>query len=245
MPQQKTIKDQIGLLIRLQVVDGEIYILNREKQDMPGHIKSIEESLENKKTGIKQAEQSLKNVQVKLKEKEISLQQKEENIKKLQNQLYQIKTNKEYAAMLKEIEGLKADNSLIEEEMLRLMDEIEVAKKKIAEEKELFKKEEGAAQKEKDRVDVRAKEIEARSKDLSWQRNEIVPNIDKQLLAKYERVLKNKDGLAIVRIENSACGGCHMNLPPQVVSESKLKEEIVTCGSCNRILYVDDNVEIN
>lgn len=245
MPQQKSIKDQIGLLIKLQVIDGEIYILNREKQDMPGHIKSIEESLEDKKTGIKQAEQDLKGVQVRLKEKEVSVQQKEENIKKLQGQLYQIKTNKEYAAMLREIEGLKADNSLIEEEMLKLMDEIEIAKKKITEEKELFKKEEDAAKKEKDRVSVRAKELEARLTDLSGQRNEIAPNIDKQVLAKYERVLKNKDGLAIVMVENNACCGCHMNLPSQVVNEAKIKEDIIVCGNCNRILYVEDNVEIN
>ena len=180
-----------------------------------------------------------------MKDKELQLQQKEEQIKKLQTQLYQLKSNKEYSTMLTEIQGIKADNSIVEEEMIKLMDEIDVAKKKIAEEKELFKKEEIDAQKEKDASKTREKDVDIRLSDLSAQREKIVPGIEKQIIARYERVLKNRDGLAIVPVEHSACGGCHMNLPPQVVSEAKLKEDIIVCGSCNRILYVDDNVEIN
>ena len=243
--QKKTIKEQIGFLIELQVVDGDIFALNAEKREYPGKIKDIENKLEAKKAGIKQAGDDLKSSQVKLKDKEVNLQQSEEQIKKLQGQLYQIKTNREYTAMLTEIQGIKADSSLIEEEVLRLMDEIDVAKKKIAEEKESFKKEEAISQRDKDVINTRLKEIEARLSGLSLKRDEIVPNIEKQVLARYERVLENKAGLAIVQVQDGACGGCHMNLPPQVVSDAKIREEIVSCGSCNRILYIDDNVEIN
>jgi len=245
LEQPKPIKEQIGLLIQLQVIDGEIYILNSEKSAMPGHIKAIEDKLEAEKTGIKQAEENLRALQVKLKEREVNLQQKEEQIKKLQAQLYQLKTNKEYSAMLTEIGGVKADNSLIEEEIIKLMDEIDLAKKKIIEEKELFKAEELKAQKEKDALSARSKEIEARLTELNTQREGIVPDIEKQVMARYEKVLKNKDGLAMVPVDGNACGGCHMNLPPQVISEVKLREDIIVCGSCLRILYIDENVEIN
>jgi len=242
---QKSIKEQIGLLIKLQVIDGEIYTLNGEKGEIPGHIKSIEDMLEAKKTGIKQAEENLKGLQVKLKEKEVNLQQKEEQIKKLQTQLYQLKTNKEYSTMLTEIEGIKADNSLIEEEVIKLMDEIDIAKKKILAEKELFKVEESNAQKEKEVISARSKEIDVRLAELDGQRGSIVPGIEKQLIARYDKILKNKDGLAMVPVEVNACGGCHMNLPPQVISEVKLREDIIVCGSCLRILYIDENAEIN
>lgn len=241
----KPIKEQIGLLIQLQVVDGEIYELNREKNDMPGKIKLIEENLEHKNSGIKQAEENLKNLQLKLKEKEINLQQKEEQINKFQTQLYQLKTNKEYTAMLTEIGGLKADNSLIEEDVIRLMDEIDLVKKKISEEKELFKIEGQKAQKEKDVIDTRGKEIEAMLSGLNANRETIAQHIDKQVLARYERVLKNKEGLAMAAVENGSCGGCHMNLPPQVISEVKIREEIIICGNCLRILYMEDNAEVN
>jgi len=242
---EKTVKEQIELLKELQVIDREIYALNKEKNDIPVTIDKIEKSLEAKKTGIKDGEARLKNLQVQLKDKELSVQQKEEEIKKLQIQLYQLKTNKEYSAMLSEIEGRKADNSLIEEEMIKLMDEIEAVKNKIKEEKELFKNEGAKVQKEKDEKKDRVKEIDARLSGLSTNRGGITPNIEKGILAKYERVLKNRNGIGMVQIEGGACGGCYINLPPQVISEAKIKEDIVICGNCSRILYVDDNAEIN
>ncbi len=243
--EHKSIKEQIGLLIGLQAIDSQIYALNKEKESMPGRIKSIDEMLESKKTSIKQAEDNLKAVQLKLKEKEGSLAQKEEHIKKLQGQLYALKTNKEYSAMTTEIEGIKADNSLLEEDILKFMDEIEIAKKKISEEKELFKTEEVKAVKEKEAIDLKVKEIDAALLELNEKRNDMAPSIEKQVIARYDKILKNKYGLAITHIENGSCGGCHMNLPPQVISEVKLRDNIVVCGSCLRILYIEDNVEIN
>ena len=243
--EQKPIKEQIGLLIGLQALDTQIYALKKEVSAMPGRLKLIDDMLESKKTGIRQAEENLKRVQLKLKEKEGSLQQKEEQIKKLQGQLYTLKTNKEYSTMLTEIEGIKADNSLTEEDVIKFMDEIELAKKNISEEKELFKAEELKAQKDKEGIDSKAKEIEAALSGLNEKRNGIAPNIEKQIISRYEKILKNKDGLAIVPVENGSCGGCHMSLPPQVISDVKLREDIVICGSCLRIFYIEDNVEID
>ena len=238
MNETKTIKEQIDSLIELQVIDREIYALNMEKKEKPEEIEAIEKALETQKTGIKEAENNLKTLQVKLKDEEVTLQQKEEQIKKLQTQLYQLKTNKEYSAMLTEIEGVKADNSITEEEIIKLMDEIEVGKKKLTQEKELFKNEEASAQKEKTVVDARMKEIDSKLVEFLAKRKNIVPNITQKVLARYERVLENRAGLAIVPIEGDACGGCHMNLPPQVISEAKLREDIIICQSCSRILYI-------
>ncbi|MEK6732030.1 MAG: C4-type zinc ribbon domain-containing protein [Candidatus Omnitrophota bacterium] len=243
--EQKPIKEQILLLIYLQALDTQIYALNKEKAAMPGQLKAIDNMIEAKKTGIKQTEENLKNIQLRLKEKEGSLQQKEEQIKKLQGQLFQLKTNKEYSTMLGEIGGIKADNSLMEEDIIKFMDEIDAARKKITEEKELLKSEEVKAQKQKEVINAKAADIEARLSEFNEKRNTITPNIEKQVMSRYERILKNKDGLAIVHIEGNSCGGCHMNLPPQVVSDAKMKESIIICGSCLRILYIEDNVEIN
>ena len=243
--EQKPIKEQIGLLIDLQALDTQIYALKRESSAIPGRLKSIDDMLESKRAGIKQAEENFKRGQLKLKEKEVSLQQKEEQIKKLQGQLYTLKTNKEYSTMLAEIGGIKADNSLIEEDVIKSMDEIELARKKISEEKELFKAEELKAQKDKEAVNSKAKEIETDLSGLNEKRSLIAPDIEKQVISRYEKILKNKDGLAIVPVENGSCGGCHMSLPPQVISDVKLREDIIICGSCLRILYIEDNVEIS
>jgi len=241
----KSIKGQIEFLIKLQVLDKELYTLNSEKEDIPLKIKAIDEALGSKKQGMKQAEADLKGLQMKLKDREVALQQKEDQVKKLELQLYQLKSNKEYSAMLAEIGGFKADNSLVEEEILRLMDDIDAAKRKLAGEKEGFAREGIDADKKKDEIRKKEKEIDSRISGLSDRRQGLLPNVDRQILARYEKLLKKWGGLAIVPVQEGACGGCHMNLPPQVVSEAKLKEDIIVCGSCSRILYIDDNVEIN
>ena len=245
MGETKSIKGQIEFLIKLQVLDKELYALNSEKKDIPLKIKTIDEALESKKQGIKQAEADLKGLQVRLKDREVALQQKEDQVKKLQLQLYQLKSNKEYSAMLAEIGGFKADNSLVEEEILRLMDDIDAAKRKLIGEKEGFAREGVDADKRKDEIRKKEKEIDSRLSGLSDRCQGLLPNVDKQILVQYEKLLKKWGGLAIVPVQEGACGGCHMNLPPQVVSEAKLKEDIIVCGSCSRILYIDDNVEIN
>ena len=63
------------------------------------------------------------------------------------------------------------------------------------------------------------------------------PNIDARLLSQYERILKSREGLALVPVMNNACGGCHMGLPPQVVNETQQHEKWIVCESCARILY--------
>ena len=67
-----------------------------------------------------------------------------------------------------------------------------------------------------------------------------IPEIDPKILSQYERILSNRDGLAIVAVKGDSCKGCNMLVPPQVVNLIKMYERIVTCEICNRILYVEE-----
>jgi predicted nucleic acid-binding Zn-ribbon protein len=73
--------------------------------------------------------------------------------------------------------------------------------------------------------------------DLEGARKTIVPEVPPEPLAAYERVLEIREGLALVPVVGDACGGCNRRLPPQIVNEALLKAKLVTCESCNRILY--------
>jgi predicted nucleic acid-binding Zn-ribbon protein len=64
--------------------------------------------------------------------------------------------------------------------------------------------------------------------------------VDREYLSKYERILHSKDGLAMVNVEHDSCGGCNINLPPQVINEIRMKEELIFCQSCARILYIEE-----
>lgn len=236
------LKEQISKLLDLQAVDSQIYALNEEKNAKPQEIKALEGSFEQKKESLKLSEKKLQDCISQRKAKELELASKEDSAKKLQTQLYQLKTNKEYAAMLKEIEGVKADASLLEDEILKVLDSIDKEKENIEKEKQSFSKEEERFKQEKAKIQTRIKEIEGLLSQLEAQRKNLAQGIEPRILSQYERILKNRDGLAIVKVRNSACQGCNMSLPPQVINMIKMYERIINCEVCQRILYLEEDI---
>jgi len=232
-------EDQIKMLVELQELDTEIYDKKRLLDAIPERIKELDNSLEEKSINLKNLEEESKKLQVKRKEKETDLASKEETIKKYKTQLFQIKTNKEYTALEKEISSIKADNSVLEDEIIVLLDGVDEIKEKVSKEKEILEHEKGKVQDEKKKMEDEKKINEAEFNDLNNKRKEFVQKLDKNILSKYERILHNRDGLAMVPVIGGSCGGCNMNLPPQVINEAKLKKECIFCGNCARILYIE------
>ena len=236
------LKEQISKLLDLQAVDSQIYALKEEKGVKPQEIKALDELFAQKKEDLKLSEKKLQDLLSQRKAKELELASKEESAKKLQAQLYQLKTNKEYAAMLKEIEGVKADASLLEDEILGVFENIDKEKAAIDKEKVAFSKEEEKYKQEKNNIQTRIKEIEQQLNQLEAQRKNVALGVEPRILAQYERILQNREGLAIVRVNNSACQGCNMSLPPQVINMIKMYERIISCEVCQRILYLEEDI---
>ncbi len=234
------IADQIDLLIALQKLDKEIFKLNKELASQPVIIAELEAQFKQKEADLKKAEENLKALAVLRKERELELETKEAGIKKLQGQLYQIKTNKEYQAMEREIASQKADVSILEEGILKVMEQADEAQKEIARQKEILKQHNQKFAEDKNKINLRFKEIEVLLQTLNEQRAGGAQKIDKEFLSRYERILNSKDGVAMVPVEGDACGGCNINLPPQVINEVRLKEELIFCGACARILYTEE-----
>jgi len=240
MPEQIDVAAQTDVLVKLQELDSQIYKLNDEKEKKPQELARLESEFKEKSIGVKKAEEKFTAVQLKKKEKDGALTVKEDQIKKLQAQLFQLKTNKEYAVMQQEINGQKADKSLIEDDILNLMDEIDNAKVEIAKEKELLVQEEIKLREKQKQVKSELEEIQKKLQGLSLARQEILPQVDKNILKKYERILSGKNGLAIVPVNQDACQGCHMNLPPQVINQIRMKKEFIICENCTRFLYINE-----
>jgi len=125
------LKTQLGALVRLQAIDTEIYSLRYEKESKPQELRGIEVAFEEKKQYVANAEKASLDLQKQRKDKELELACKEEGIKKTETQLYQLKTNKEYQAMLQQIADAKADASLVEDKILQLFDQIDKTKKDV------------------------------------------------------------------------------------------------------------------
>ena len=117
------------------------------------------------------------------------------------------------------------------------MEKIDEAKTQISQGKERLVVEEKKLKQDLSKIDQEIKDIEEKISGLEKERNQLCPNVEKGLLNKYERILRAKVGLALVPISGEFCGGCNQVMPPQVINEVRLKERIVVCESCARILY--------
>jgi len=234
------LKKQINELVKLQAVDTQIYRLQQEKKNTPARLKELEETFVKKKENLASLEKNSQDLLRKRKEKELECASKEDEGRKMQSQLYQLKTNKEYSAKLKEIDAVEADKSVLEDAILVLMEEADKLNNEIKKEKEFLVEEEKRDKAEKQKIELRSKEIEEKLSQLNAQRTQIVGQVEPEILGKYERVLTNRDYLAIVKVENNACQGCFMNVPPQVINLIKMYSHLVICEVCQRILYIEE-----
>lgn len=236
----ENLQDQIKLLVELQGFDTQIIRLEGELEAIPEAIKNKEAEFKEKGANLKKLEDDMKALLMKRKEKEGDLEGKEGTIKKYQQQLNQVKTNKEYSALQEEIARVKADNSIIEEAILNIFDEIDAGNKNIAKEKDFLKAEEAKFAEDKKAFAIETEKINAELDGFKKQREVLAAKVDPKILKKYDRIIKNKDGLAVVTIVNEACQGCFRVLPPQAINEVRMHTEIVFCDNCARILYLDE-----
>jgi len=238
------ILEQLQKLLQLQKIDAEIYELKRQLKDKPAYLEELQKKFDAKRAILKALEEKVKTVLLARKSKEGDLKAKEELIAKTNSQLSLIKTNKEYTAKLTEIENIKADMSIIEEQILKSYDESDAVNAEVEKEKASFAVEEKKYQTEKKEIEDVIRSCQDRIKVFEAERQLGVPSVSKALLSRYEKILANKDGLAIVPIiDGHSCGGCYMNVPAQVVNEMTKHEDFVLCEMCARILYLKEDLD--
>lgn len=226
------------MLVELQGLDTHIFRLEDELGSIPVRIKKSEDGYKSNMVNLKQLEDEYKALQVNKKQKEGDLEVKEAAVKKFQTQMYQVKTNKEYSAFQEEIARTKADGSLIEEDIIKLFDQIDEENRKIAREKEFLKQEEVKLNEEKKKLNEDALRIKTELGGIKEKRSALAQKVEKNVLAKYERIVRNKDGLAVVPVASESCQGCFRVMPPQVINEIKMNNQLIFCENCARILYI-------
>lgn len=227
-------------MVELQGLDAHIFKMKDDLDAIPRAIKRKDNELKEKSVNLKKLEDDARSLLMKRKEKEGEVESKEGVIKKYQAQLNLVKTNKEYTALQDEVGRNKADISVIEEDIIKIFDAIDAKNKDISQEKDSLKMEESKAGEEKKSMEAEAAGIRTELEAVMSKRSELASKIDAKILSKYERLLKNRDGLAIVPAAGDSCQGCFRMLPPQVINEIRMKENLIVCDSCARILYIEE-----
>jgi len=234
------IPEQLGKLKVLQALDTDIFDVKSRKEEIPVRIKEMDEILAGKEGGMKAAEEELKRLQVTKNAKENDMKAKEEKTSKHEAELYQIKNNKEYSALQKEIDSIKADISLLEEEILKYFDDIEAAQARLDDEKKAFEEEKKKADREKGLIKEEEKQLTDRLTELTAKRSEAAGGVEQDILEQYEKILKLRGRTALAAVKDHSCSECNMTLRPQVINEAQMKKQIVYCENCSRILYAED-----
>lgn len=235
-----TILESIAILRKAQDLDRELYLAGQAlEHDIPEEQSRTKGELEKERIHLKSLEESLKAIQLKQKQKEGLLADKEGNIRKMDGQLSQVKTNKEYTALKTEMASLKADNSVLEEEILKLFDEVSAAENLVHTEKERLKGIEKQFSEREAVLIQKKKDLEASLNSLRTERDEILKQVPQEVRDRYTLIISKKQGLALVKIKGENCGACHYQLRAQIINEVRIGAALVMCENCARILYCE------
>lgn len=227
----------LKIAIELQQVDAKIAELTAQIDDLPSRIEAIEAKLEEFIHSHEERKKRLAANQKERKELESDIQEIKEKISKHRDQLYQVKTNEQYRAMQKEIEGEEAKIRGIEDQILEKMIEAEELQKQVSEAAARLEGEKARVQEEHRGLEVlREADIQER-KALLARRKEIETVLPASVLDLYERIRKARRGVALAAVRNGFCSACNFALRPQLYNEVRAQENLLTCENCNRILY--------
>lgn len=236
-------ENRLRNLYALQLIDNNLDEIEELKGDLPSETREMEAKVKELEEQLASLEQEMRTAFAGRDHADseiINLKQKLERYKKQQ---FEVRNNKEYDALSREMDAATGTISKLEKQMVDLENkatvartEIEALRVKLDEAKRVLEEKRAAL------AEV-SKSTEAEELKYGHERQKVVSRIDKADLATYERIRKAKKGRAIVPVKRGACGGCFNKVPPQQLLELRLNNKVYTCERCGRIIVSDEIVE--
>ena len=233
-------KSQITLLIDIQKIDQEVRNLNTKKQTLPDRAAGLDQSYRAGKDRLEEERTGLEGLNKLHRERESELKAGQDKLRKAKERLLEVKTNKEYQAILTEIETLEQANGRIEEEILVLYDRIDERKGALRVHEKEFEAFRANYEAERKKIDEEMASLDGALQEQKARFEDLVRNLAPDLRRRYEMIKVRRNGIAIVAARKGICSGCHMNIPPQLYNELQRSDQILCCPNCNRILYWDE-----
>lgn len=231
--------EQLKLLHELQQIDEKIMDLNRFREKAPEQIQALQTKIEDQRLMITVKEGELQKHLETRRAKERELETHESQIAKNQTRAMAVKTNEEFHAIQRENDLQKELIEDLEDEVLRLLDDIDSAELAVKKAKDRFKEIQKEMQAQVEDLNQKMQLVADRLAEQEKLREQMVPSIQPSFLTRYNKLRVITGGIAVVRVKNRTCMGCRMNVPPQVYNLVIKNEDIHTCPNCFRILYYE------
>jgi uncharacterized protein len=231
-------KDQIDILVSLQQIEIE-------SLSVKAHLCSISQRLDILNSSQNELKQRITDETAKIEElrklyrsHESDIKQNQVMIKRSQERLNSIKNNREYQALLKEIEELKRTNAATEELMIDFLNQIDDAEKQTVVMQEEILLVQNDILQEQQVVGVETETAGKRLKEMDQERLKLSAKIDADILKLFQKVQSQQvRGNAVVPVQDAVCHGCYVNIPPQMYNELQRCDKLRMCPNCQRIIY--------
>jgi predicted nucleic acid-binding Zn-ribbon protein len=234
-------------LIKLQGVENRLRAAKTKLARCRRSVLFQENQLRTLQSGLEAKQEEIKLTNLQVSRLELDLKGRDEQIGKLRSQLNLARTNKEYSALLTELNTAKADDSKLETQVLELMKNLEADHAACEEIKKQIEEQHLKVEEVRKESELKAVELEKDVAEIQKEWNEAAKGIPTEALGVFERVAETYDGEAMAEVEQPqengvfySCGGCYMGIPAEVVNILSGRDEIIRCTSCTRNLYLKD-----
>jgi len=224
-------------LLVIQDRDRRVAQLKAEHTRIPSEIAAVDKRVQEEAAHLESVRQEFKHIETERKKLEIDAESKRGQILKYRTQLSLIKSNTEYQALLKEIGKAEEEIKQVEDVELELMEKAEQLQPAMKEAQRTLKEMTVKAETEKTDLQKRASLIAQELAQLREERTKLAGQLDPGALARYDRLMRSKGDAAVVVVQHGNCGGCHLQLPPQIIHDAKHGPDLTACDYCGRILY--------
>jgi len=232
-------QETVNKLIALQKIDTRLLEIEQIKGDLPTIVEKTEKKVNDLKEEVIDNNQSIEEIEKTIRGLGSKVNDSNEKLAKYKDQLYLVTSNKEYDALMLEIDHIKEFLDGVETNIL----ELEEKKSAFEEGNKSNELDIKSNQENLDESIVELKDAmlstKSEEEELNVKRHSLVNKIEEKLVFSYEKLKRARDGKAMVSINRNACGNCFNQLPPQTVIEVKQNNSIMNCDSCGVFLYLD------
>ena len=235
-----SMQEKILALYGLQKIDSKIDQINKVKGELPLEVQDLEDEMAGMKTRIDHINGEIEELNALTKQRKREVDQAKIMIGNYKEQQNNVRNNREFDAISKEIEYQELEIELAEKRLKEYAAGIKAKKLQLEEAENLSKDRSADLAAKKAELDGIEAETGPQVAEYEAQREQVKAKIDERLLAAYDRIRRNvRNGLAVVTVKRDACGGCFNRIPPQRQVEIRQGKKIIVCEYCGRILVAD------
>ena len=239
---EMTIEEKLRALYELQTVDTSVDKIKILRGELPLEVQDLEDEIEGLQTRISKFEEEIESQEKSISGKKLEIENSQTLIKKYEEQQNNVKNNREYDSLSKEIEFQTLEIELCEKRINEFTAQISEKKVVIGESSIVLGERSGDLDTKNKELDEIVAETKKDEEVLNKKSENIMGIIDPRLLTAYSKIKGNaRNGLAVVPVERDACGGCYNKIPPQRQLDIASRKKIIVCEYCGRIL-VDDQI---